>query len=131
DEHRAGAMQCSELGLGLGPGSRGDGFGAITAAGETGKDIECRSRRTETAQHGIKADWADRLGPAQLQPVEALLRIEFACSQGLSQPFLSDIRLSVPVIRRRMLAWCRRMINTAIPAITNAVSGLTDKGANT
>ncbi len=114
-------MQRGELGLGLGPGYRGDGFGAVTAAGETGQNIECCSRRTEAAQHGIKADWPDRLGPAQPQPVEALLRIEFSRGQGLPQLFRKEMRLSVPAIRRRIFSWCRRMINKAIPEITNAV----------
>ena len=73
-------------GLGLAAGYRGYGRGALTAAGQTRQHIECCSRRTETAQHRIKADRADRLGAAQAQPIEALLRIEFACGQRLSQP---------------------------------------------
>src|SRR6516164_11084817 len=129
DEPRPGAVQCAELGLGLGPGDRGYGRGAFAAASETRQHVECGSRRTETAQHRMKADRADRLGAAQPQPVETLLRIEFACSQGLPQPLVSDIRLSVPAIRRRMLAWWRRMINRAIPAITAAAAPSATKEA--
>jgi hypothetical protein len=79
-------MEFGELRRGVGAGHRGDGLGALAPAGEKRQRVECGSRRTETAQHRIKGDRADRLGAAQPQPVEALLRIEFACGQGLSQP---------------------------------------------
>src|SRR5204863_7171091 len=97
----------------------------------TRQHFERGARRTETPQHGIKADRSDRLGPAQPQPVETFLRIEFACYQGLPQLLVSDIRLSLPAIRRRTLAWCRRMINRAIPAIAAAVRPSTRNGATT
>ena len=82
DEPRADAVQRGELSLGLGASRRGYGPGALAAASKAWQHIECRPRRTEAAQHRIKADRADRLGAAQPQPVEALLRIEFARGQG-------------------------------------------------
>jgi hypothetical protein len=74
-------VQCSELGFGRPAGDCGYGLGALAAAGETRQRVERLSRRTEAAQHRIKADRADRFGAAQAQPIEALLRIEFACGQ--------------------------------------------------
>jgi len=64
DEPRPGAVECGELGLGLGAGYRGDGLGALPPAGETRQHLERGSRRAETAQHRVKADRADRLGAA-------------------------------------------------------------------
>ena len=105
NEPGAGAVQRSQLGLRAGPAWRGDDRAAFAAAGKTRQRIEGRPRRTKTAQHRIKADRANRLGADEPQPVEALLRIEFACGQGLPQLLVSDIRLSVPATSRRMLVW--------------------------
>jgi len=130
DHPRPSAVERSQFDLGRGPSHRGHGLRALTAASEPRHHVEGCPRRAEPAQHRVEGDRADCLGAAQPQPVETLLRVEFACSQGLPQLFLSDIRLSVPAIRRRMLAWCRRMINRAIPAITSAVLPSATNGAS-
>ena len=124
-------MQGGEFGLGFGPGHRGDGLGAFAAAGELRHHFERCPSGAEAAQHGEETDRANCLGAAQPQPIETLLRIEFARGQGLPQLFLKEIRLSVPAIRRRIFSWCRRMINRAIPAITNAVALSAIKAATT
>jgi hypothetical protein len=130
NEVRADAVNGSEFGLGFGSGGGSDCLGALAAAGELRHRLERRTGRAEAAQHRIEADRADRLGAAQAQPVEALLRIEFACGQSLPQLFLKEIRLSVPASRRRILAWCRKMINRAIPAITKPVEPPTTSAAS-
>jgi hypothetical protein len=74
-------MQRGELSLGFGAGYCGDSLGALAAAGKARQRLEGGLRRPKTAQHRVKRDRADRLGAAQSQPVEALLRIEFARGQ--------------------------------------------------
>ncbi len=75
-------MQRSQLGLGFGPRRHADRPGALTAAGEARQHFKRRPSGAEPAQHGIEGDRPDRLGAAQPQPVETLLRIEFPCGQG-------------------------------------------------
>src|ERR1700730_15323842 len=122
DELCPETLQCGELGLGLGACDRGHGLGALPAPRELRDHFQRRAGGTEAAQQSIKADRADGLGAAQPQPVEALLRIEFACGQCVPQLLPKEIRLSVPASSRRIFAWCRAMINNAIPAISSAVA---------
>jgi hypothetical protein len=51
-------------------------------AGEPGQRRERRTGRAETPQHRVERHRPDRLGTGEPQPVEALLRIEFASLQG-------------------------------------------------
>jgi len=44
DEPRPRAVECCELGFGLGAGCRGDGLGALAPAGETRQHVERRLR---------------------------------------------------------------------------------------
>ena len=87
DEPRPETVQCGELGLGFGASDRGHGLGALAAPRELRDHLQRRAGRAEAAQQRVKADRADGLGAAQPQPVEALLRIEFACGQCLTSAF--------------------------------------------
>ena len=87
DEPRPETVQCGELGFGLGAGDRGHGLGALAAPRELRDHFQRRAGGAEAAQQRVKADRADGLGAAQPQPVEALLRIEFACGQCLASAF--------------------------------------------
>ena len=82
DEPGAQTLKRGEFRLGFGARDRGDGSRALAAAGEAGQGLDRRARRAEAAQHREEADGADRLGAAQPQPVQALLRVEFARGQG-------------------------------------------------
>ncbi len=84
DEPRPETVQCGELGFGLRARDRGDGLGALAAPRELRDHLQRRAGRAEAAQQRVKAHRADGLGAAQPQPVEALLRIEFACGQCLA-----------------------------------------------
>ena len=64
DHSGAGAVQGSQFGLGFGPAHRGDGPGALAAAGELRHHFERCPGGAEAAQHGEEADRADRLGAA-------------------------------------------------------------------
>jgi hypothetical protein len=129
DYSGASLAQGGEFSLGFGPRYGRDGLRTFTAARKLREHVERRPRRAETAQHRKKADRANRLRATQPQPIETLLRIEFARGQDLPQTFFREIRLSVPVMRRRILEWCRKMINRAIPAMTSAVDLSTTNGA--
>src|SRR5205085_2868545 len=122
DEACPETLQCDELGLSLGAGDRDDGLGALPASREPRDHLQRRAGGAEAAQQRVKAHRADGLGAAQPQPVEALLRIEFACGQWVPQLLPREIRLSVPASSRRIFAWWRAMINNAIPAISSAVA---------
>ena len=126
DEPRPETLQCGKLGFGVRAGNRGHGLGALPPPRQLRHHFERRAGGAEAAQQRVKADRSDGFGAAQPQPVEALLRIEFACGQCLPQLLPREIRLSVPASSRRMFAWCRAMINKAIPAISSAV-GLSAK----
>src|SRR5207237_10412539 len=96
--------------------------GAPAAPGQLRAHVQRRAGRAEAAQQSVKADRSDGLGATQPKPVEALLRIEFACGQCVPQLLPREIRLSVPASSRRIFAWWRAMINNAIPAISSAVA---------
>ena len=78
--------------------------GALAAAGQARQRFECRAGRAEAAQHRVKADRTDRFGAASGAASRAVPRVRARARPGRPQLFRNEIRLSLPAIRRRILA---------------------------
>ena len=88
-------MDGREFGLGSGSRYRRDNLRPLAAPSKSRQHVERRPGRAEAAQHRKKADRANRLGATQPQPIETLLRIEFAGGQELA----SDLSQGNPAFR--------------------------------